>query len=182
MVMGTGIVFCAQASQLYICTSVPQMEVLSTRMRTSSSRTSGTGTSSSQRPGSALLFTTAFIVFCTSTPKSLHPKSQLRRQALLFRLPCLAAFGMVETYARDVGTKSAESCHGPHHFSFPFREHDRALGGRAFYRVFRLRSRILGADQPFWFHRAVGVLRDARSQRAAQLQGHRHDLRRRHAL
>src|SRR5436190_9808788 len=33
-------------------------------MRTSSFFASGTGTSSSQSPGSALLFTTAFMVFC----------------------------------------------------------------------------------------------------------------------
>ena len=54
MVIGTGIVFWAQASQLYMCTSVPQIDVLRTRMRTSSPPTSGTGTSSSQSPGSAL--------------------------------------------------------------------------------------------------------------------------------
>src|SRR5260370_21091200 len=65
MVVGTGIVFCAQASQLYICTSVPQIEVFKMRISTLSELTSGTGTSSSQRPGSALLFTTACIVFCT---------------------------------------------------------------------------------------------------------------------
>src|SRR5437588_10167848 len=65
MVIGTGIVFWAQASQLYICTSVPQMEVLRTRTRTSSPATSGTGTCSSHNPGSAFAFTTACIVFCT---------------------------------------------------------------------------------------------------------------------
>src|SRR5207249_11925583 len=65
MVIGTGIVFWAQASQLYICTSVPQMDVLRTRMRTSSPATSGTGTFSSHNPGSAFAFTTACIVFCT---------------------------------------------------------------------------------------------------------------------
>src|SRR5205823_12448408 len=65
MIIGTGIVFWAQGSQLYICTSVPQMEVLRTRMRTSSPPTSGMGTSCNQSPGSAFAFTTAFIVFCT---------------------------------------------------------------------------------------------------------------------
>ena len=35
------------------------------RMRTSSSPSSGTGTSSNHRPGSAFRFTSAFIVFCT---------------------------------------------------------------------------------------------------------------------
>src|SRR5881397_3814784 len=48
-----------------MCTSVPQIDALRTRMSTSSPRTSGTGTSSSHRPGSALAFTTAFIIFCT---------------------------------------------------------------------------------------------------------------------
>src|SRR6266480_5916411 len=71
MVIGTGIVFWAQASQLYICTSVPQMEVLRTRMRTSSPATSGTGTFSSHNPGSAFAFTTACIVFCT---KRIYPQ------------------------------------------------------------------------------------------------------------
>src|SRR5207248_11800075 len=71
MVSGTGIVFCAQASQLYICTSVPQMEVLRTRIRTSSPSTSGTGTCSSHKPGSGLAFTTACIVFCT---RGLYPQ------------------------------------------------------------------------------------------------------------
>src|SRR5437868_4040105 len=82
MVIGTGIVFCAQASQLYIWTSVPQMDVFRTRISTSSSRTSGIGTSSSQSPGSARLFTTAFIIFCTAknlagkapNPKLQHPE------------------------------------------------------------------------------------------------------------
>src|SRR5437660_9913316 len=46
-------------------TSVPQMDVFTTRMSTSSLSTLGTGTSSSQSPGSARLFTTACIVFCT---------------------------------------------------------------------------------------------------------------------
>src|SRR6266487_3114020 len=48
-----------------MCTSVPQMDAFSTRMSTSSPPTFGTGTSSSQRPGSALAFTTAFIILCT---------------------------------------------------------------------------------------------------------------------
>src|SRR5204862_6424214 len=66
IVIGTGMVFWAQESQLYICTSVPQMEVLRTRIRTSSPATSGTGTVSSHNPGSAFAFTTACIVFCTN--------------------------------------------------------------------------------------------------------------------
>src|SRR5438105_14686263 len=48
-----------------MCTSVPQIDAFNTRMSTSSPPTFGTGTSSSQRPGSGLAFTTAFIVFCT---------------------------------------------------------------------------------------------------------------------
>src|SRR5207253_8704881 len=41
------------------------IDAFNTRMSTSSPPTFGTGTSSSQRPGSGLAFTTAFIVFCT---------------------------------------------------------------------------------------------------------------------
>src|SRR5213080_3965617 len=57
--------FCAQASQLYMWTSVPQIDVFVTRMSTSSVPTLGIGTSLSHNPGSARLFTTACIVFCT---------------------------------------------------------------------------------------------------------------------
>src|SRR6266496_1332214 len=48
-----------------MCTSVPQMDAFNTRMSTSSPRTLGTRTSSSQRPGSGLAFTMAFIILCT---------------------------------------------------------------------------------------------------------------------
>src|SRR6187200_2471652 len=57
---GTGIVRCAQASQRWMWTSVPQMPVLETRIKTSLIPISGSGTSSSQRPGSARLLTSAF--------------------------------------------------------------------------------------------------------------------------
>src|SRR5450759_2255320 len=49
-----------------MCTSVPHIDVFKTRRSTSSPCTSGTGTSSSHNPGSALAFTTAFIIFCTA--------------------------------------------------------------------------------------------------------------------
>src|ERR1700722_11048961 len=48
-----------------MCRSVPQTPVLSTRIRTSSRPTAGTGTSSSLRPGSAFAFTSAFIAALT---------------------------------------------------------------------------------------------------------------------
>ena len=54
------IVRCAHASQRWMCTSVPQIPVLATRILTSLIPTPGSGTSSSQRPGSARLFTSAF--------------------------------------------------------------------------------------------------------------------------
>src|SRR2546422_1331066 len=79
MVIGTGIVFCAQASQLKMWTSVPQMDVFTTRMSTSSLSTLGTGTSSSQSPSSARFFTTARIVFCTRKKLS---SAVLRRNLL----------------------------------------------------------------------------------------------------
>src|ERR1700693_5289069 len=44
-----------------MCTSVPQIPVRSTLTSTSLTPISGVGTSSSQRPGWALLFTSAFI-------------------------------------------------------------------------------------------------------------------------
>src|SRR5580698_5541284 len=59
--MGTGMVRFAQSSHLRMWTSVPQIEAFFTRIRTSLIPISGTGTSSSQSPGSGLLFTSAFI-------------------------------------------------------------------------------------------------------------------------
>ena len=60
--IGTGIVWRAQASQLWMCTSVPQIPVRSTRINTSLMPICGTGTSSNQRPGRASRFTSAFIL------------------------------------------------------------------------------------------------------------------------
>ena len=57
----TGIVFCAHASQEWMCRSVPQIPVRSTRISTSLIPTSGSGTSSSHSPGSAWAFTSARI-------------------------------------------------------------------------------------------------------------------------
>src|ERR1700722_7378215 len=60
--IGTGIVFCAQASHTSICTSVPQIPVRNTLISTSLIPIRGNGTSSSQRPGLASFFTRASIV------------------------------------------------------------------------------------------------------------------------
>ena len=59
--IGTGIVFCAHASHLKMCRSVPQMPVLKTRMSTSLIPMVGSGTSCSQRPGSDFALTSAFM-------------------------------------------------------------------------------------------------------------------------
>src|SRR5215831_17493513 len=64
-----------------MCKSVPQTPVLSTRISTSSLPTAGTGTSSSQRPGSARALTSAFILLpvghlCPATV-AFHPGSPL---------------------------------------------------------------------------------------------------------
>src|SRR3954468_20551054 len=66
---GTGTVRCAQASQRWMCTSVPQMPVRCTRIRTSLMPYSGSGTSSSQRPGSGRLFTSARILRAIVSPR-----------------------------------------------------------------------------------------------------------------
>src|SRR6267142_5370653 len=68
-----------------MCTSVPQMDAFNTRISTSSPRTSGTGTSSSHRPGSALAFTTAFIIFCTMAN---YANQQSRKGFLRLRRQC----------------------------------------------------------------------------------------------
>src|SRR5207237_2543173 len=71
-----------------MCTSVPQIEVFLIRMSTSSPPTSGTGTSSSQRPGSALLLTSACIVFCTSKKLGkLQTQESRKVNHLSFRAP-----------------------------------------------------------------------------------------------
>src|SRR6185369_1615539 len=51
-VIGTGIVFCAQSSQLKMCMSVPQIAVLRMRISTSLGPTAGLGPSVIQMPGS----------------------------------------------------------------------------------------------------------------------------------
>src|SRR5436190_20399418 len=101
MVIGTGMVFCAQSSQLQMCRSVPQIDAFNTRISTSSLPTSGTGTSSSHRPGSRLVFTTAFINFCTRKTRRIrnagkHESSQVNG----FRWDVVAS-------ADDVGTTPA---------------------------------------------------------------------------
>ncbi len=60
-IIGTGMVFCAHASQFQMWMSVPQMPVFATFTRISSGPISGTGSFSSHRPGSALAFTRAFM-------------------------------------------------------------------------------------------------------------------------
>ncbi len=60
--VGTRIVFCAQASQFQMCTSVPQMLVFRMRISTWFLPTSGIGTSWSHRPSSAFDLTSAFTL------------------------------------------------------------------------------------------------------------------------
>ena len=59
--IGHGMVACAHASHLWMWRSVPQIEVFRTRMSTSPSPTSGSGTSCNHSPGSANAFTNAFM-------------------------------------------------------------------------------------------------------------------------
>jgi hypothetical protein len=59
--IGTGIVFCAHSSQLYMCKSVPQIAVLPIWISTSFGPGAGTGTRSIQIPGSGFDLTSAFI-------------------------------------------------------------------------------------------------------------------------
>ncbi len=89
-VMGTGMVFRAQASQFQMCTSVPQIDDLCTRTRTSLIPNSGTGTSSSQRPGAASLLTRALMVFRmvanhSAVPDGVGPGLDYRRLAQIER-------------------------------------------------------------------------------------------------
>src|SRR3954468_16726332 len=59
-----------------MCTSVPQIAVFLTLISTSFGPISGTGTSSIQMPGSALAFTSAFIMFdILLSLESLDPES-----------------------------------------------------------------------------------------------------------
>ena len=67
-------VACAHASQWWMCRSVPQIDVLRTRMSTSPSPGSGSGTSCIHRPGSGLAFTSALMHrTLTTTPISGRP-------------------------------------------------------------------------------------------------------------
>ena len=60
--IGTGIVFAAQASQEWMCRSVPQTPLLRTRIDTSLMPIWGSGTSCNQRLGSAFALTRALIL------------------------------------------------------------------------------------------------------------------------
>src|SRR5262245_15185926 len=71
-----------------MCTSVPQIPVRNTRIRTSLPPISGTGTSSSQRPGSRFDFTSAFIVFFMRTT---YPTAVNSPRAAESRSPALPA-------------------------------------------------------------------------------------------
>ncbi len=61
--IGTGTVAAAQASQEWMCRSVPQIPVFSTLIRTSLMPISGSGTSSRLKPGPAAVFINAFRGF-----------------------------------------------------------------------------------------------------------------------
>lgn len=64
-------------------TSVPQIAVFLTLISTSLGPISGTGTSSIQMPGSALAFTSAFIMFdILLSLESLDPESLLAAQEM----------------------------------------------------------------------------------------------------
>ena len=73
--IGTGIVFCAQASQLKMCMSVPQMAERWILMSTSLCPTAGSGTSCIQIPGSARALTNAFMGCLQWMMPSVRPAS-----------------------------------------------------------------------------------------------------------
>src|SRR2546421_503344 len=82
--MGTGMVFCAHSAHFQMCTSVPQMAVLRTRIRTSLWPTSGLFTWTSFTPGPGVTLASAFIV--SSIP--MHPSvNGAQRVAKVLRIP-----------------------------------------------------------------------------------------------
>src|SRR6476620_8757627 len=159
--------------------SVPQLEPLWTRIRTSLCPIFGTGTSSRLSPGARSRFTKAGIVLLT-------------------------AFKLVKR--RPSAIIPFRACHWPHHFGwcangrdararhrtnqtvdaalcfyFSFWEHARSLVDRARDNFFRLRDRVLSPDRNARPAFALGILRDARSQGPPEFQGDRDDLRDGHA-
>ena len=103
--IGTGMVACAHASQWWMCRSVPQIEVLRTRIFTSPSPGSGSGTSCIHRPGSALAFTSAFM---HTTPISL-PTSMNAATAMSMSASLCAADICVRMRALPCGTTGYEN-------------------------------------------------------------------------
>src|SRR5450755_4169280 len=75
--IGTGIVFCAHSSHFQMCTSVPQMAVLRTRIRTSLWPTSGLFTWTSFRPGPGVTLASAFIVSSMAIGQSANGAERL---------------------------------------------------------------------------------------------------------
>src|ERR1700677_1586635 len=77
--IGTGMVFCAQASQLKMCMSVPQIAERRILMRTSLWPTAGSGTSCIQIPGSARALTNAFMSLPSMNDAERAPGARERR-------------------------------------------------------------------------------------------------------
>src|SRR5438552_19099713 len=106
------------------------------RMSTSSMPISGSGTSSSQRPGSTWLLTSACIVFCPGkklgeSGKQERTKSAVRDQKMkLAELSCvmlrtkLFSIGMMENHARDARTSRTENRHAACGFYSEIHQHD----------------------------------------------------------
>src|SRR4030095_4679335 len=101
--------------------------------------------------------------------------------ARLFSLHGALSFGMMQTHARDPRANRDDCGFTPLRLRFALHPHDRALVHRAPHRILRVRNLVLAVDQPVRNDRAPGILSDARSQRSAEFQDYRNDLRRRHA-
>src|SRR5438067_5741919 len=92
---------------------------------------------------------------------------------LLHSTPSL---GMMQSHAYDAGTNRAEHSDAAFRVHSAIHQHRRLMDSRLADHVLRLRDPLLAIDQRVRNDRAMGILRDARSQGPAEFQNHRNDL------
>src|SRR4030095_7063905 len=96
-----------------------------------------------------------------------------RIRSLLHSAP---SFEMMLKHAYNIGTNRAERRDAAFRVHSAIHKHGRLMDSRLADHVLRLRDPVLAFDQRVRNDRALGILPDARSQRAAELQNHRNDL------
>src|SRR5262249_2905418 len=83
---------------------------------------------------------------------------------------------MMQSHACNAGTNRTKRSHTAFSVHPTIHQHGRLMDSRVADHVLGLRGVVLAVDQRVWNDWALGILRDARSQRPAELQNYRNDL------